>query len=148
MIIPRRVHLPLGPLPAAGAFTTQPFFDMPVGTDKMTFYVIYTEGAPGGRPLFRMQWGNVLTVPGGGEESREITFDGNSGTILSPDIRSDFYMSEARGPVPGAAGTTSYIFSCCCVPGGSKKVRLQAAEVGMPAAPGTMLITLTGSGGV
>lgn len=146
MYIPRTIHLASAALPAAGAFTSQDFFDLPIGIESLIYYITYTRGAVGGRPLFRTEWGNVLTDPGGGEETRDIIIDGATGiTIATPNARFDFLQSEPRGPIPADGAAIDYILRCGNITGGYRKTRLLMAEIGVAATPGTAQITLTAS---
>ncbi len=146
MIIPRTVHLATQVLPAlAGAFTDQDFFDMPIGTSKLVYYITYTRGGAAGRPIFHLIWGNILTDPGGGEESRALVIDGSVALVIGADGDGRFNVQTSEPQGPTASAEIQYVIECCCIPGGSRKSRLLASEQGNQGAPGTIAITLTGS---
>lgn len=137
MIIPRRIHLATQSMPAA--FSEQDFFDIPVGTRELTFYVTMEPAVNGnnGVPEFQFQWSSDLA---GTEDARDLITDGGSGlTISGPDGRYQVLLSQFRGP--DDSSDTVYAIRCC-VPGGSRRVRLQVrAEQGA----GDVTIALTGS---
>lgn len=145
MIIPRRVFLPSTVIAAFPAFTTPTPLDLPEKTEALTFYVTYTEGAAGGRPVFRVLYGSTLVAVLPGEDARDTVIDSGSLVITTPNGRFDFYMSEARGPDPAGA-TITYIVSCTAIPGGVRRANLLVAEVGVPGTPGTVSMTVTGDG--
>jgi len=135
-IIPRVVHRASAALPAAGAFDlAQAFFAVPGGTQDLTLYCVYTEGAVGGFPAYRVEVGN------GTEQVRQTLIDGSSLVIVQPNATVKLAMSELNGPT----GTSSYALEFC-LKRGVTQIRLIAAERGVPGTPGTLLITLTGGG--
>lgn len=134
-------HLPPGPLPLAGAFTTQPFFEAPsAGLKAVTFYITYTRGAVGGFPAFRVEY---APSTGGLIVYRELIMDENSLVIAQPNASVNVYQQEVLGPTPQSAAPILYDMEFT-IPPGAIGVRLTAAERGVPATPGTMGITLTG----
>lgn len=142
--IPRTIHRASMMLPAGGAFTSEPpesqaFFAIPNGTTGFTFYAVYTRGAAGGRPIFRLEYGN------GVEEARSIVIDDASLAIGGADGEFDFYMSEPRGPGPIDANPITYFFEVTLI-GHPTLIRLSAAEFGATGTPGNLLITLDGRG--
>lgn len=147
MHIPRRVLQAAAALAAFPTFSTPAPLELPVGTTKVTFFVQYTEGAAGGRPVFRIEYWDALPVDiPPGEIARDITIDNAVGlTVVSPNGTFDFYMSQPQGPDPAGA-TIDYIISCRDLPGGIRAIRLVAAETGVPGTPGTMQIAVTGYG--
>ena len=56
--IPRTVHLQNSLLPSTGDWTNQPSYVIPNGIHKITFYITYAYGVPGGYALLRLLWGN------------------------------------------------------------------------------------------
>lgn len=135
--IPRIVHIPTGVLPAGGAFTSQPQFPIPTGIRHVTFYITYTRGAPQGFAAFRLLWGN------GQDEHQE--------TVIDTEVQDDsltaaqsMFLQNLEGPVPVDGLPVNFVLYVT-VPGGSNRVRLLAAEKGMPGLPGTIGVTLTAS---
>lgn len=144
-LIPRTLHLDNGAgaaavLPGAGAFTNQSAFSIPAGTKNLTFYCVYTRGTDGGFPIFRVLWGN------GTEEGRAIVIDTDSLVVAGDEGEFDVLRSEPQGPPPQTGSAIEYVFPFD-VNGGATTVRIIAAEQPVTAAnPGSLLITLTGSG--
>lgn len=143
-LIPRTLHLDDGAgnavtLPPAGAFTTQTPFAIPPGTKKIAFDYVYTRGAAGGRPAFRIFWGN------GVEDVRALIIDQNSLAIAGTDGEFNVYEEHIIAPAPVDANPISDKLEYE-VPGGESAVVLTAAEWGATATPGDMLIVLTGRG--
>jgi hypothetical protein len=136
--IPRTIHYAQSTLPAGGAFTSQLPFPMPLGTKRITFYITYTRGAPGGYGTFRLMWGN------GVEEVQETVIDTDL-FISQPVGAQNLLLQDLDGPVPTDGYPISFTVYAS-VPGGATHVRLLAAERGMTALPGTIKIVLTGSG--
>lgn len=134
--IPRIVHLPLGQLPAGGAYTTQGQFPIPTGIRHITFYITYTRGAPGGQPVFKLLWGN------GTEEIQETTLEHCDSNATTNSTLQALLLQSLEGPVPTDGMPMNFVLYVT-VPGGSNRVRLVAAEKGMPGIPGTLGITLT-----
>lgn len=137
--VPRTVHIPIGSLPPAGAFTTQPRYQIPPFIRKITFYITYARSIPGGRATFKLLWGN------GVDETQE--------TVLDSDVQNDAVLATQNlllqgldGPVPPDDSPVSFVIYVS-VPGGATTVRLLAAEKGAPGNPGTLGVTLTGSTG-
>lgn len=135
--IPRVVHIPTGQLPANGAYTSQPQYPIPNGVRHITFYVTYTRGAPQGYAAFKLLWGN------GSEEHQE--------TVIDTEVQDDaltaaqsMFLQRLEGPVPVDGLPVSFVLYVT-VPGGSNRVRLLAAEKGMPGIPGTLGVSLTAS---
>lgn len=146
MRIPRTVYLSSQVLLAAGAFVQGALFDLPTGTISLTFSVRYTPGAAGGRPEMRISWGNAVDPGSGfgpGEISRDVLVDGSSLIVATPNAEVSVYASEVIGPV--SVGVFDYVVKAC-VPGGMTQFRFDAAEKGIPATPGTIQVTFTGSG--
>ncbi len=136
--MPRVVHLATQTLPASGAFTSQPQYQIPTGVRKITFYITYSRGAPGGRAAFKLFWGN------GTEEIQETIFDTDLENVDEPSAVQNLYLQTLDGPTPddGAPVTFGIYVN---IPGGSNRVRLLAAEKGVPGTPGSIGITITAS---
>lgn len=135
MIIPRTVYLASAVLPAAGAFVVPTPFDVPAGMTDITFYCVYTQGAVGGFPAFRMLVGN------GTEGVQQTLIDGSSLVVVQPDASVKMGRAELLGPT----GTSSYAIEFC-IKRGVTQILLISAERGVVGTPGTLLITLTGGG--
>lgn len=146
MIIPRTVLLSTTPLPAGGVYLPTAPFDLPVGTDKVTFFVRYTPAVAGGRPIFRLSFFDALQAQAPLiEEARDTVTNSSSIMIATPDASFDFYQSQPRGPADSPPNVDNYVLTCCCLPGGVRGVRLATAEAG-PGAPGSVQIVIVGSG--
>lgn len=135
--IPRIIHLGTGYLPPSGGFTNQPYYVIPQCVRKVAFYVTYARSAIGGFAVVRLMWGDGVT------ESQETLLD-LSTFINEPISSQNMYLQEMNGPTPADGNPISFIVEGI-VPGGTKTVRLIAAEKGKPGAPGTIGITLTAS---
>lgn len=136
--VPRTVHLSQGVLPASGVFTSQPAFPIPVGVSRITFYITYTRGAPGGYAAFRLFWGN------GTEEVQETILDTDM-FVAQPQGFQSLVLQDLSGPAPSDGSPVNFTLYAS-IPGGVKTVRLVAAERGMPVLPGSAKIVLTGTG--
>jgi hypothetical protein len=135
--IARSIHLPTGPLPPAGNFTNQQYYLIPQRVRHITFYVTYSRGAVGGYASLRLMWGN------GTEETQETLIDMDYATYNQFSLQ-NLSLQEFEGPVPPDDSPVNFMIEAG-VPGGSTTVRLIATEGGVPAAPGTIGITLTAS---
>jgi hypothetical protein len=126
--IPRTIHKASGTLPFGGTYTNQSSFIIPEGIRRITYWVMYTRGASGGYPLFKVMWGN------GTEEGQDPVLTNGSSPTLS--------LRPIRGPSPldGAPVSLPIILR---VPGGATTGRLLVAEGGTPATPGTCQVTIT-----
>jgi hypothetical protein len=137
--ITRQIHLATTVLPLNGIYTSQNKFPVPTGVKKITFYITYTRGAPGGYAVFRLLWGN------GVEEIQETVLDmdmvdeGNDA-----HVGQNLFAQDLFGPSPNDDNPLSFILYTS-VPGGVTTARLIAAERGMPLQPGIIGITLTAS---
>lgn len=132
----RSVHLASQALPAAGAFTNQAAFTVPAGITEISFWVTYTRGAAGGFPYLQVLIGN------GTEEGNDITIDQNI-VVAQPLGTQNIYEQQLAGPIPASAAAITYVVAVR-VPRGATKIRLIAAEGGVPATPGTIAIALAG----
>lgn len=137
LLIPRIVLYDIV-LPAAGVFNTPAFTAVPIGTKRVTFWVTYTRGAVGGFPALRAQWSN------GVERANEAVEDIASLAVTQPIGSVNVYQHEILGPIP-ADGTAIVYPLVFAVPDGTTSVRLIGAERGIPATPGRLAVTLTGS---
>lgn len=136
--IPRVVHLITQNLPAGGAYTNQPAYEIPSQIRKITFYISYTRGVANGRAKFRLLWGN------GTEETQSTLLSHDFDEYSSAISNQDMYLQDMNGPIPDGPNPISFSIETT-VPGGAKTVRLLASESGMQGAPGIISITLTAS---
>jgi len=135
--IARSIHLPTTPLPPAGNFTNQQYYQIPQRVRHVTFYVTYSRGAVGGYASLRLMWGN------GTEEIQETLLDLDYATFNQYSIQ-NLSLQEFEGPIPPDNSPVNFMIEAG-VPGGSTTVRLIATEGGVPGSPGTIGITLTAS---
>jgi len=135
--IPRTIHIPTGSLPLLGNFTNQSNYIIPKRVRHITFYVTYSNGAPGGYASLRIMWGN------GTEETQETLLDADF-TTNNQFSDQNLFLQELDGPVPPNSNPVGFMIEVS-VPGGATTVRLLAAEGGVPGSPGTIGITLTAS---
>ncbi len=134
--IPRTIHLVEGPLPSGGAFTNQTPFPVPLGIQKISFYIKYQNGTQGGYATLKLLWGN------GSEEVPETVVTGLS--VSQPTGSQSLLIQTLDSPVPIDSAPISFTISAT-TPGGATTVRLVAAEKGFPSIPGTVSISLTAS---
>lgn len=128
--IPATMHLPIGPLPAAGAYTDQFPYQVPHCVRRLSFYITYQRGAPGGYATFKIMWGNGV--------------DEYSETIVDYGNPSPLSLQTLIGPAPIDDDEVKFVVYMT-IPGGCVSARLLAAETGMPGTPGICSITLTAS---
>lgn len=136
--IPRTIHIPTGPLPAGGVFTSQNQYPIPNAVRKIAFYITYTRGAVGGFAIFKLLWGN------GTEEIQETIWDQDIQNDDSAHATQFLFLQNLEGPIPIDDVPLTFILYAT-LPGGSNRVRLLAAEKGVPGSPGIIGITLTAS---
>lgn len=130
-------HLPMIALALTGAFTTQAFAVMP-GIKRVTYWVTYIRGAVGGFPALRAQWNN------GVDNSIELVQDLTSLVVVPPIGTTNIYRQELLGPAP--TDVTPIIFPLVFIaPDQVVGARLLAAERGIPATPGQIQISISGS---
>ena len=135
--IPRMIHLPYGRLPSTGSFTNQPQYLIPECVHKITFYLTYAYGAPGGYALLQTLWGN------GTDETPQTLIDLDI-NINQPNSTQNTFIQNLEGPIPQSDAPVNFMIEVS-VPGGSTTVRLIASEGGVPGIPGSLGITLTAS---
>jgi hypothetical protein len=136
--IPRVVHLFTQVLPAGGAYSTQPAYQIPDRIREIIFYVRYKRGMEGGFPSLRLLWSD-------GEKEfqsslRDVGFYSKNTALTSQDI----FLNDLNGPEPSDDNWVNFLIETNR-PGGTTSVRLLAAELGKPMAPGQIEITLTAS---
>lgn len=126
-----------GTLPAAGAFTDQPFYVFPACTDCVSFWITYTSnGPPAGFPTFRLEYENGVET-----DVRTLVWDDASLVVAQPEGTVNVYLENVNGPAPLDATPIVYLLPVD-VPCGATGVRLLAAEGGAPATPGDLTIAL------
>ncbi len=131
-------------LPPAGAYTNQAFFEYPSpagfesGVHGITFWITYTPNGAGGAPAFRLEGTNDT------EEARQLIQDDGSLVVAQPEGTVNVLQETVLGPISPI--TTVYKLPYNVDPG-ETGVRLLAAEVGNIAAPGDIVIAITGRGG-
>jgi len=132
----RTVYQPSIALPAAGAFLTPGQFTVPAGITEIAFWVTYTRGAAGGFPYLQVLFGN------GTEEGNDISID-QTVVVVQPVGTQNIYDQQLAGPIPASAAAITYVIAVK-VPRGATRIRMIAAEGGVPGTPGTIAIALTG----
>lgn len=134
----RIVHIASSALPAAGAFTSQGFQNVPKGTLRITYWVTYTRGGAGGYPVFHHEYSNGIDV------AREIIQDDSSLDMTSPpNGRVDLGLEELKGPVPADDTAIKYALTFQQLPVATDRVRLLVAEAGAVGTPGTIQVVIT-----
>jgi hypothetical protein len=136
--IERVVHLAPQILPIGNIFTNQSQYVIPTGVRTIAFYITYTRGAVGGFTVLRLFWGN------GVEEVQSTLIMENVNQITTALVSQDMFVDDFKGPVPTDNNSICFLLETT-PPGGSKTVRLRAAE-GSSGTPGSISITLTASG--
>jgi len=132
----RQVHVASQALPAAGAFLTPAWQDIPKGTTRVTYWVTYTRGAAGGFVRTEAHYTN------GTEDSREVILDPTL-TTVQPDGRLPVQLEQLDGPQPADAGPITYALTYERLPAATTAVRLRLAEAGVVGTPGTVAVALT-----
>lgn len=142
-VIPRTVEQASAALPGAGAFTSQAFSVIPLGTRRVTYWITYTRGAAGGFPALRAEVSNGTDQVNFHVLNAASLLPG-TGTPVTSDFASlNFYREELLGPVPPDASAIDYELTFE-VPPGTTGIRLLAAERGVTATPGTAAWAFTG----
>lgn len=141
--IERQVHLASGPLPAAGAYTSQDYIDLRPGTTLIVFWITYTRGGADGQPKYRIQWGN------GVETNADELLQQDAGlTITNDEGEIPYFLERPIGPPPPDDNPRTYVLPISVKDcWGAKQLRLLVAEKGNEGAPGTIAIAYTGSYG-
>lgn len=135
--IDRVVYRASAALPAAGALTADPWFDLPKGTTRVTYWITYTRGAADGYAVFRPYYSN------GTEEARELIQDDTSLTVTQPEGAVDTVLQVLNGPAPADGDPITFAYTFERFPAATRRVRLLAAELGVVGTPGTLAIALT-----
>jgi len=133
----RVVHLSTQILPIGNIFTNQSQYVIPSGIRKIAFYITYTRGSYGGHAILRLMWGNGI------EETQSTLINENFVEINTAESSQNMFINDLVGPAPINNNPISFMLETAS-PGGTKTVRLLAAEGGS-GTPGTISITLTAS---
>ncbi len=136
--IARVVHLTTQTLPISGSFTDQPAYQIPNQVRKVSLYVTYRRGAVGGFAVLRLLWGN------GTDETQSTLINADFLQVNGQSSAQELFLNDLRSPVPQGSDPINFLIETT-VPGGSRTVRLLAAEGGVPGAPGVITVTLTAS---
>jgi hypothetical protein len=147
--LPRRIYLASAALPGAGAYTSgslangDPFFEIPdVSISKLTAWCTYTRGAAGGQAAFRALFLDRLFTAGPSEVARDVNID-QTLAVTQPEDNQNFYQQTLYGPIPANVNPITFAL-VIDLPPGTVAFQLLAAEIGVPATPGTLAFTLTG----
>lgn len=133
--VARAVHLASAALPAAGAWTSQTAYAIPVGVKAVSFIVTYTRGAVGGQARHRI-------VAGNGTETADVLLVDPVIVTTQPYGAQAAYGQVINGPIP--ASDTAYSYELTIpITGGWTTLALLMAEVGVTGTPGTGAIALT-----
>jgi hypothetical protein len=127
-----------GALPAAGAYTSQPFRKGMEQFDRVGFLVSYTGASATSAPKMRVRW-----LDGADNQASD-------GRLINPALAGEDVTSTEGNdvitfPAPGA-GVAIALMVSVLNPGGMSGIRLEIAEAGDVANPGTVLCTLQASG--
>jgi hypothetical protein len=136
-------HISSAALPASGAYTTATYFDIPEEWTALTFLVTYTAagGSTNARPKTRVSWSD------GTNSFIQPIVSTSLDVSAFPVARRDQYELEQRWPTAvSASSTVRFAVAIERMPG-IKKVRLDVAELGDTANPGTIVVSVTGGGG-
>jgi hypothetical protein len=134
-------HILPAALPAAGAYTAGTYFTIPEGWTGVTFFVSYTAaiGSTTARPKLRVSWSdgtNAFIQP-----IANAAIDVSAAPTASRNV----YLLEEQWSSTVAAGTTiRFPIGVTCLPGATR-VRIDGAEFGDVANPGTFAVTLAGA---
>ena len=136
----RVAHVASSTLPGSGAFTAGSYFAVPEEWSALTFVVSYTAavGSTGARPKVRTSWGDGVTTVL--QPIVETTLD----VSASPVARRGQYALEQLYPSAVAAGATVAFAVPLEVLPGMRTVRLDLAELGDVANPGTISVSIVG----
>lgn len=128
-------------LPDSGAFTTGSYFSIPAEWTGLTFLVAYTAANPSSnaRPRWRVSWSDGLSdYP---QPIAETTLDVSG----APAANRDVYSMVERYPSAVTQGATVRFLVPIARPPGLASVRLDIAELGDTARPGSVVVTVAGA---
>lgn len=132
-LLPTTLHL-TGTLPATGDWSSQNFQPCYL-FDSFGFAFVYTAASNTGKPKFRVVWkdgdGNEVA------DIRLINFTSNP-----PSVDSDGGTDVVTLAAPGGVGDTVSAAITVTNPGGMASVRLEVAEAGDVANPGSVTVTV------
>lgn len=134
-------HIASAQLPAAGAFTTETYFDVPKEWSGLTFLVSYTADASStnARPKWRVSWSD------GTNEFIQPLVSESVDVSAAPVAARDQYQLVDRWP-SGITANATVMFAVPVdrIPG-LRKVRLDIAELGDATNRGTAAVTIMGA---
>jgi hypothetical protein len=128
-------------LPAAGAYTAHAYFDLPEKWRSIAWLVEYTAavGSTGARPKARVSWSC------GGFEALQPIVETTLDVSAPPTAARSQYFLEQRHPSAVSAGQTITLALPFDVLPGATGARLDLAELGDVANPGTVTVAVTGA---
>ena len=146
-----RTHIASVTLPAAGAWKADAtasglpgaWRNTTPGARYITVIVTYTAGGSGGYPKIRAVWTHAAAEAGGSiRRPRDTTTDG-SATASAPNITVNNYATvvNMKGLTDGVSEVNSIVLQ---VPPDAAAVKIECAEVGATATPGTIIIDIDG----
>lgn len=135
-------HIAIGALPGSGAFTTADGFAVPDGWTSVTAWLTYT--AANGTTTARPKW-RVSVSPNGSTWFPLPVVDQTPDVSVSPEARRDVYQQADVWKNVVAANATIYVPISFSIPPGAPFIRLDVAEHGQTALPGTVAVSLTGA---
>lgn len=133
--VARAVHLASATLPAAGAYTNQTAYAIPVGVKSVSFILTYTRGAAGGQAKYRILVGN-------GTEEGDLSVVDVTLVASQPFASQQMYGQVLLGEIPQSASAVSQELTVN-IQGGWTTIRVIGAENGVSGTPGTLAIALT-----
>ncbi len=133
-------HIASAALPGSGAYTTASYFNIPEEWTDLTFLVTYTAagGSTNARPKTRVSWSD------GTNSFIQPIVETSLDVSAAPVARRNQYELEQRWPsAVTASATIRFAVPIERMPG-LGKVRLDVAELGDMANPGTVAVTIMG----
>lgn len=134
--VARAVHLASAALPAAGAWTAQTAYAVPVGVKAVSFICTYTRGMANGQALHRV-------VAGNGTETADVLLVDPVIVVAQPFGTQSAYRQVIGGPIPADASAITYELTIPITGGWTTLALLSAEADATKAAPGTLAIALT-----
>lgn len=128
-----------GVLPAAGAYTAQPYSDVPPEARRLGVNITYTPdpAASAPQPKYYVQW-RVENTP----DINETFVDGSSVSVGEPFAEVPQYIFVVKGPVLVDSNPLAYRALSLEVPMCATGVRVLIAEAGDASHPGTVKVEL------
>lgn len=144
-----RSHIASRALTAAGAwYTAATAASLPgnwresPGKRQISVLVTYTSGAAGGYPKIRPVWTFNAAADGTAFLGRDTTNSGTA-TASAPNITIDNYLTvvNLQSLTTGSAEKVAVVLD---VPPNANAVKIECAEVGVTATPGTIVVDIDG----